>query len=385
MKFLYRPVKPWKVNQRFGADQVCFKVHSNGEKEYRGKRTEEDCREKFGSGWKSLYRRMDGHNGLDLRAPKWTPCYAAQNGRVLEVSTDVNEGLGVVLKHTVTGKNGPPTYWKTRYWHFIAVSPYIKEGKFVKTGDLLGYCDSTGRSTGDHLHFDLKQLDKEGKILNYDNGYFGAVNPTKYLYPDYAIDVNKLNKLLEEQKDLIGDFLSDLEALEQQMDPLGSATREYNEQLEHWGELLDAGLISNTAFQRAVELLTAAYREEVESIEEANAALQDREDLDDHHAGHGGRAARCDRIARGCLAGGPGVRTISPGRHSSSGAWMSSRRPLRPWASRSQIWRSTSRSYGAPPCRRALRPLLTSWPAVQVTSRDSCSSWAASRSAVPRS
>lgn len=197
MKFLYQPIKPWVVSQPFGADRVCFIVRADGTREYKGKKDNEVCSDVHGEGWDSVYRRMKGHNGLDVRCPKWTPCYAAQNGTVLEVSTEVNEGLGVVLKHHVRGQNEPSRWYKTRYWHLILVSSAIKVGKEVKTGEFLGYCDSTGRSTGHHLHFDLKQLNGNGDVLNYSNGYFGAIDPTEYMYDDYALKVNKLNRIIE--------------------------------------------------------------------------------------------------------------------------------------------------------------------------------------------
>jgi murein DD-endopeptidase MepM/ murein hydrolase activator NlpD len=192
MKFLYQPVRPFHISQKFGADQVCYKTMPDGSKQYKGKRTEESCDVKFGEGWASLYRRMKGHNGIDVRAGRWQPCYAAQRGTVLEISTDVNEGLGVVLKHQVGNK-----FYKTRYWHFIAVSPLLKGGDPVKTGQLLGYCDSTGRSTGDHLHFDLKEIKADNTVVNYDNGYFGGLDPEPYIYDIYALDVDKLNKAIE--------------------------------------------------------------------------------------------------------------------------------------------------------------------------------------------
>ncbi|MEK0326571.1 MAG: M23 family metallopeptidase [Nitrosopumilus sp.] len=210
MKFLYQPIKPWVVSQPFGEDRVCFFSYPNGNKLYKGKKTKEICSDVHGVGWESVYKRMNGHNGLDARCPKWTPCYAAQKGSVLKVSTDVDEGLGVVLKHHVKEQNKPSTWWKTRYWHLIMVSSAIKEGKEVKTGEFLGYCDSTGRSTGHHLHFDLKQLNSNGDVLNRDNGYFGAVDPTKYMYDDFALDVDKLYKIIEKLKLIIESLIRKL-------------------------------------------------------------------------------------------------------------------------------------------------------------------------------
>ncbi len=85
-------------------------------------------------------------------------------------------------------------YFKTIYWHFC--DP-IKEPKFasplstggakpVKKGDLLGYADSTGFSSGDHLHFAVKPVAKVGENLftwgplDPNNGYNGCVDPMPY-------------------------------------------------------------------------------------------------------------------------------------------------------------------------------------------------------------
>lgn len=57
----------------------------------------------------------------------------------------------------------------------------------IKRGDLLGYADNTGLSTGDHLHFGLKPVLSANEApftwttVNPNNGYLGAIDPTPYL------------------------------------------------------------------------------------------------------------------------------------------------------------------------------------------------------------
>ena len=48
---------------------------------------------------------------------------------------------------------------KTIYWHLIKEIP-VKVGQKVQAGDVVGYADNTGFSTGDHLHFGLKPQEK---------------------------------------------------------------------------------------------------------------------------------------------------------------------------------------------------------------------------------
>ena len=111
------------------------------------------------------------HNGLDIAFEEWTEVYASHDGEA-HFTEDSMKGLGVV----VVGKE-----CKTIYWHLReAVRPLGSRWQ-VKTGDLLGYGDSTGYSTGHHLHYGLKLLDNAGNVLDRQNGVDGAVDPMPYL------------------------------------------------------------------------------------------------------------------------------------------------------------------------------------------------------------
>ena len=63
------------------------------------------------------------------------------------------------------------------------------DGQEVKCGDLLGLGDSTGLSTGDHLHFGLKPCNKDGVSSNEGNGYFGAIDPIPFYENIFVLDV----------------------------------------------------------------------------------------------------------------------------------------------------------------------------------------------------
>ena len=126
--------------------------------------------QKFGEN-PSIYAQFGliGHNGLDWPCYTGTEVYASHDG-IVETSIDSASGLGVVIKG-----NG----LKTIYWHFKNFS--VSMGDEVKTGDLIGHADNTGFSTGSHLHYGLKLLDLNGNVLNRNNGYDGAIDPTSYL------------------------------------------------------------------------------------------------------------------------------------------------------------------------------------------------------------
>ena len=212
-EFLYQPVKPWFINQKFGENLLCFRIGASGKMEYLPKKTEDSCP----VGYTSIYSQMKGHNGLDLRAIRWQPVYASQDGFVEEVSTEVERGLGVGVitnKKYFCIETGKEEHFKYRNWHFISLN--VHQGDKVRVGDLLGFADSTGYSSGDHLHFELKPVLKEGdKWFNIlqNNGFFGAVNPEPYLYPQFAVAVRDIASLLlkiREQLALLAELIADL-------------------------------------------------------------------------------------------------------------------------------------------------------------------------------
>lgn len=149
---------------------------------------------------------MLGHNGIDAIAHRWAPIYAAQSGRVDEVCTEEARGLGVGVRTCA-----PDGRWyRHRYWHFIAID--VENGDEVQTGDLLGYADSTGYSSGDHLHFELKEVDKDGRVLNKDNGYLGAVDPLLFMEDNYALNIKGITssiQIIREKLAILADHIAD--------------------------------------------------------------------------------------------------------------------------------------------------------------------------------
>jgi hypothetical protein len=75
---------------------------------------------------------------------------------------------------------------KSIYWHLTdGTEPQFKSPLFnkknipVETGDVIGYSDNTGASTGDHLHWGMKFC-YNGMTLDKDNGFLGSVDPMLY-------------------------------------------------------------------------------------------------------------------------------------------------------------------------------------------------------------
>ncbi len=92
---------------------------------------------------------LHGNNGIDIAAPKGTPILAAAGGVVILVREGgYNGGYGnyAVIKH--------PNGTQTLYGHATSFS--ISTGETVSKGQTIGTIGSTGRSTGNHLHFEVR-------------------------------------------------------------------------------------------------------------------------------------------------------------------------------------------------------------------------------------
>lgn len=91
------------------------------------------------------------HNGADMLAPAGTPIYAAAAG-VVRASAENIGGYGVcIMLDSVVGGQRV----QTTYGHMIYGSRQVQTGQTVSAGQLIGYVGSTGRSTANHLHFEV--------------------------------------------------------------------------------------------------------------------------------------------------------------------------------------------------------------------------------------
>ena len=175
------PVTPFIINQHFGADNACY----NPTTKEVITRTTPTCVAPF----VSLYAAsgMKGHNGVDLWASHGLPLYASLEGFVEEVEADTNRGLGLgIISNKKYEVAGGEYNIKMRYWHLKAFN--VVKGQEVKAGDLIGWCDNTGFSSGDHLHLEMKPVEKNssGKWYNIlqNNGYYGSVD----CLPHFVVD-----------------------------------------------------------------------------------------------------------------------------------------------------------------------------------------------------
>ncbi len=92
-----------------------------------------------------------GHNGADMLAPAGTPIYAAASGVVRASAESIGGyGVAVMLDSVVGGQRV-----QTTYGHMLYGSRQVQAGQTVAAGQLIGYVGSTGRSTANHLHFEV--------------------------------------------------------------------------------------------------------------------------------------------------------------------------------------------------------------------------------------
>ena len=155
-------------------------------------------------GYRPKFRRM--HRGIDLSLSTGDTVRAAFSGKIRIVSYEANGyGKYVVIRHD----NGVETV----YGHFS--KHLVQRNQFVKAGEPIGLGGSTGRSTGPHLHFEIRYLGlalnpstivdfKEGTVLNdiytfnkktyqsYSQSHFKKNN--KYRKKSYSTKTSKKKK-----------------------------------------------------------------------------------------------------------------------------------------------------------------------------------------------
>ncbi len=91
------------------------------------------------------------HQGADMLAPAGTPIYAAAAGVVRASAESIGGyGVAVMLDSVVGGQRV-----QTTYGHMIYGSRQVQAGQTVAAGQLIGFVGSTGRSTANHLHFEV--------------------------------------------------------------------------------------------------------------------------------------------------------------------------------------------------------------------------------------
>ena len=115
------------------------------------------------------------HAGQDMAAPVGTPIYAAAAGTV--TTAGMVDGTGTVtIKHEIDGR-----VWYTSYLHMYEDGIYVKAGDTVTAGQMIAGVGNTGRSSGSHLHFEVRTKD--------DNADESTVEPWGWLKEHGAVEL----------------------------------------------------------------------------------------------------------------------------------------------------------------------------------------------------
>ena len=90
--------------------------------------------------------KVSMHNGIDMPSPAGTPIYATASGVVTMAKVNGGYGNMVEINHGGT--------IVTRYAHMSEIKS--KLDSIIKKGDIIGHVGSTGKSTGNHLHYEIR-------------------------------------------------------------------------------------------------------------------------------------------------------------------------------------------------------------------------------------
>lgn len=106
----------------------------------------------YGNRFHPILKRYIMHAGVDLKA-KYIPFKAAQKGVVTYSGYKSGYGKVIFIKH----EDG----YETRYAHLQSMN--VKKGDTVQQGEVIGITGNSGRSTGPHLHFEVR---KDGRTID---------------------------------------------------------------------------------------------------------------------------------------------------------------------------------------------------------------------------
>lgn len=164
MSDIVRPIEPFYLTQGFGGNAAVYA--------------------KFG---------LAGHNGWDLRT-KWTEEYRDEARKIIIKATPYGERpilASCYIKHyrTAVDPGGYGNFfegvtqlystWKLTFGHCSEIYNWSEKNE----GEHMAISGNTGNSTADHLHLTVKRIkivNGVHQVLNYSNGYFGAVNPQEF-------------------------------------------------------------------------------------------------------------------------------------------------------------------------------------------------------------
>lgn len=121
----------------------------------------------YGSRVDPVYGTMKFHEGMDFSCNVGTPVYATGNGTVIKAEWASGYGNLVEIDHGYG--------YVTRYAHLSEI--LVKPGRKVTRGELIAKSGNTGKSTGPHVHYEVRLRGEPQNPVNY---YFYDLTPEEY-------------------------------------------------------------------------------------------------------------------------------------------------------------------------------------------------------------
>ena len=147
------------------------------------------------------------HKGIDIRARKDDVLATENGGKVVAVNHSTNTGGGKSVTVEYARTDGSKV--QTTYMHLSSIS--VKAGDEVKAGHKLGVSGNTGtRTTGEHLHFGVKNISADGKVRDVD--------PASYL-ADIAQKGNLKQQALYNGHDLLAKYRDNSSGVDTSLSP----------------------------------------------------------------------------------------------------------------------------------------------------------------------
>ena len=209
---IYRPVSTNWFSQGFGENKICAKINTDGEAVrpfvLTGKTDGKVCP----VGYAEFYPLLGlfGHPGEDWATFHGERLYfnvdfPEAGGWHSKDAHDSDGGLGVdVISNNPVTLNGRTMHIKFRFWHLMNVAK--QQDDIVEMGEFLGQCDSTGASSGDHVHWCIKWCYPDGAGFNEGDGRQGAFD-----FRPWFTNVFVLNQIKYDQE--LGGILTPVQGL----------------------------------------------------------------------------------------------------------------------------------------------------------------------------
>lgn len=115
----------------------------------------------FGPRLHPTTHKPGNHSGIDIPAPAGTKIYASKSGVVIHAAKGTGSSWSYGNYVIVAHSDGTSTL----YAHMSKIG--CSKGQTVKQGDVVGYVGTTGRSTGNHLHFEIRKGSTRVDPVNY--------------------------------------------------------------------------------------------------------------------------------------------------------------------------------------------------------------------------